>query len=121
MTDIWDPDILTVAGSGGGGPYPDRYTVKVLCPGAGPGVPLVSCIAGSVLSHLLLHGHLVVIADGVLPQEVKLHNVLLPVQPVVQRNVLDAQRTAAHGVSRLPFLFLIPSSQGQLRKDADTW
>lgn len=62
----------------------------------------------------LLHRDFVVVSDGVLPQEVKLDHVFLPVQLRVQLDVLYSERAAAHGVSCLSFLFFITSSQGKL-------
>lgn len=64
--------------------------------------------------HPLLHGNLVVVADGVFTQEVKLHHKLLAVLLGVQVDVLHAQRAAAHRVGCLALLLLVTGSQSEL-------
>ena len=64
-----------------------------------------------------LHRDLVVVADGVFTQEVKLHHKLLAVLLGVQVDVLHAQRAAAHRVCSLPLLFLVTRSQSQLVRE----
>lgn len=67
------------------------------------------------LSHYLLDdGHLVVVTDGVFTQEVELNHELAAVQLLVQGDVLDSQRAAAHRVCRFALLLLIASPQCKL-------
>lgn len=61
-------------------------------------------------TYSLLHGHFVVVADGVFSQEVELHHVLLAVFFRVQLDVLHSERAAAHCVCRLAFLLLVARS-----------
>ena len=65
----------------------------------------------------LLHRDLVVVADGVFTQEVKLHHKLLAILLGVQVDVLHTQRAAAHRVCRLPLLLLVTCPQSQLVRD----
>lgn len=67
----------------------------------------------------LLHRDFVVVSDGVLPEEVELNHVFLPIQFRMQLDVLYSQRAAAHGVSCLSFFFFITSSQGKLHSYQD--
>lgn len=64
----------------------------------------------------LLHRDLVVVSDGILPEEVELNHVFLPIQLRMQLDVLYSQRAAAHSVSCLSFFFFITSSQGKLQE-----
>ncbi len=75
-------------------------------------VPLLTAPS---LSHPLLHGDLVVVADGVLSQEVKLHHVLLVVHLGVQFDVLHPQRAAADCVRCLAFLLFVTRPQCKLQ------
>lgn len=74
--------------------------------------PIVSRVKGE--THKLFHRHAVIIADGILPQEVQLHNMLLAIHLSVQPDMLHTERAAAHGVSCLPLFLLISCSQCQL-------
>jgi hypothetical protein len=56
----------------------------------------------------------VLIADGILSQEVQLYNVLLATCGRVQSDVLHTERAAAHGVGRLALFLLIACPQCQL-------
>lgn len=67
-----------------------------------------------VLEHKLLHRHVILITDGILPQEVQLYHMLLAICGRVQSDVLHSERTAAHGVGRLTLFLLISCSQCQL-------
>lgn len=67
------------------------------------------------LSYPLLHRDLVVVADRVLSQEVKLHHVLLVVHLGVQFDVLHPQRAAADRVRGLTFLLFVTRPQCKLR------
>lgn len=67
-------------------------------------------------SYPLLYGDLVVVADRVLSQEVKLHHVLLIIHLGVQLDVLHPQRAAADGVCGLPFLLFVTGPQCELRE-----
>lgn len=64
--------------------------------------------------YLLDDRDLVVVANGVFAQEVELHHALVALQTIVEGDVLDTQRAAAHRVRRLALLFLVSSSQGEL-------
>lgn len=66
------------------------------------------------LSYPLLHGNLIVVTDGVLAQEVKLHHVLLVIHLGVQLDVLHSQRAAAHCVRSLTFLLFVTCPQRKL-------
>ena len=57
---------------------------------------------------------LVVVADAVFTQEVKLHHTGVSVQRVMEGDVLHAQRAAAHRVRPLTLLLLVTRSQSQL-------
>lgn len=59
-------------------------------------------------------GDLVVVANAVFTQEVEFHHTLVAFQLLVEGDVLDAQRAAAHRVCRLSLLLLITGSQCQL-------
>lgn len=67
-----------------------------------------------VLEDALLHGHAVVVADGVLTQKVKLHHVLLVLVLLVEGQVLLPQGAAAYCVRCLSLLLLISCSQSKL-------
>lgn len=64
------------------------------------------------LSYPFLHRDLVVVADWVFSQEVKLHHVLLVIHLGVKLDMFHPQRAAAHGVGSLTFLLFVPCPQG---------
>lgn len=66
-------------------------------------------------SYPLLHRDLVVVADGVFSQEVKLYHILLVVHFGVQFDVLHPERATADSVCCLAFLFLVTRPQRQLQ------
>ena len=65
-------------------------------------------------AYLLGDWDLVVVADTIFTQEVKLHHPVIPLQVVVEGEVLHPERAAAYRVGRLSFLLLITRSQSQL-------
>lgn len=73
-----------------------------------------------VLEDTLLHRNRVGVADGVFTQEIKVHHKLLAILLLMQGQVLNAQRAAAHSVRSLTLFFLISRSQGKLLKQAVT-
>lgn len=62
------------------------------------------------------HRNLVVVANGVFTQEVKLHHELLAFVLWVEFDVFHPQRAAAHCVCGLALLLLVTRSQGQLQQ-----
>lgn len=62
-------------------------------------------------AHLFLHRHFVVVADGVLAQEVKLYYKVLTILVSVECYVLYTQRAAADCVCSI-IILLITSPQG---------
>lgn len=71
-------------------------------------------------SYPLLHRDLVVVADGVFSQEVKLHHILLLIHFGVQFDVLHPERATADRVRCLAFLFFITCPQCQLQEKQHT-
>ena len=67
-----------------------------------------------VLEDALVDGHGVVVADGVLSEEVELDDELLAVLLFVQLHVFVAQRAAAHRVGHLLRVLLVSGSQRKL-------
>lgn len=74
----------------------------------------VTGVTGLIVLYLLDDRHLVVVTNAVFTQEVELHHTFVSVQRLVQGDVLDAQRTAAHRVRRLSLFLLVTSPQRQL-------
>jgi hypothetical protein len=69
-----------------------------------------------VLEDSLLDGHLVVVTNGILTEEVKGDHVVLAVLLLVQLDVLEPERAATDRVSRFAFFLLVTCSQRELTK-----
>lgn len=78
-------------------------------------VTMTLFVPSDFVAHPLLHWDLVIIADGVFSQEVKLHHILLLVQLGVKFDVLHPQGAAANCVRRLAFFLLVTCPQSQLQ------
>lgn len=65
----------------------------------------------------LFNRHSVVVPDGVLTQEIKLHHILLVLVFLVQSQMFLPEGTTTNSVGCLSFLLLVTCSQGKLRKE----